>query len=809
METLEVMEAEKWSRLALEAVPFAMILVNRNGQIVMVNAQAERSFGFSRQELTGKAIEMLIPERFRVTHLQDCRALFASPDGSEGGVSRALYACHRDGTEFPVEIRLNHFVTPQETLVLYSITRIAERRRIEHDSQLLAAIIESTDDAVISNDLNGSILSWNKGAQQIFGYSAEEIIGRSILLLIPPEQIQEEFDILEHLQRSEQWDSFQTIRLGKDGGRIEISLTISPLCDTTGRITGFATLARDCTANKEAERLLLETQSRNAAILHNALDCIISIDHEGRILDFNPAAERVFGYRKEQVLNQILAEAIMPPYMRVAHTRGMNNYMLTGESRVLGRRIEVTGMRSDGTEFPLELAITVIPSDRQPVFTAYLRDVSERKRIDSELAEQHRFAMFGAEIGAALSRAESLKGMLQCCTDALVRQLDTSIARIWTISADNDVLELLANSGNPTHADDPNCQIPFGKQKIVLIAKERLPVFSNQILGHPYISDHEWVQREGIVAFAAFPLIVENRVVGVMAMFAHHALSKTFLEALASAADGISVGIQRKNSEATMYEAKVAAEDANRAKTIFLANVSHELRTPMTAIFGYTEILMEDLEGHPEKQYVKDLRKIKAASKLLLTLIDDILDLAKIEAGKTLVFAEDFEVSPFLDQFILTIEHLLVQNGNRLLVESHENLGRMYSDQTKINQILLNLVSNAAKFTERGCITIRNRRIVWEGKDRLELQVQDTGIGISSEHLIKIFEPFVQAQDSTTRQFGGTGLGLAITKSFCEMLGGQLQVESLLGVGSTFTVRIPTFYAAAHSVVSDDPSTGR
>jgi signal transduction histidine kinase/CheY-like chemotaxis protein len=243
--------------------------------------------------------------------------------------------------------------------------------------------------------------------------------------------------------------------------------------------------------------------------------------------------------------------------------------------------------------------------------------------------------------------------------------------------------------------------------------------------------------------------------------------------------------------------AKDQAEDASRAKSEFLANMSHELRTPLNAIIGYSELLQEDMQESEHKKALPDLRKINSAGKHLLGLINDILDLSKIEAGKTQLFIEKFEIRHLIEDVVNTLSAAAKQNNNSISVRCSANLGWMDGDTVKIKQILFNLVSNACKFTKDGSIWIEAARQIRPEGETVVFWVRDTGIGMTADQISRLFQPFHQADASTTRKYGGTGLGLAISDRFCRMMGGQISVESRPGEGSAFTFCLPAVAAAA------------
>ena len=310
------------------------------------------------------------------------------------------------------------------------------------------------------------------------------------------------------------------------------------------------------------------------------------------------------------------------------------------------------------------------------------------------------------------------------------------------------------------------------------------------------------VRQSGFRALLIVPLVREQRMVG--ALIIRRKTPGEFPPAVVDLVETFAsqsvLSIENARLFQEVEEASRELEVASQHKSQFLANMSHELRTPLNAIIGYSEMLQEEAVEIGEEAFIPDLQKVNAAGKHLLGLINDILDLSKIEAGRMDLFLEDFEVGQLVRDVEAIVQPLVEKNGNVLVIECPPEIGAMQADQTKVRQALFNLLSNAAKFTERGTISLTAQRESSGDGDWLTFAVSDTGIGMTEEQLGRLFEAFSQAEVSTRSKYGGTGLGLAISRHFCRLMGGDLTVESTYGEGSTFTVRLPAVADQSHEL---------
>jgi PAS domain S-box-containing protein len=366
----------------LDAAPDAMVCVAATGRITLVNVQAERLFGYQRQELEGQLIELLVPEAVRAVHPQRRAGYIADPEPRPMGAGMQLAGRRRDGSTFPAEISLSAMDTDEGTLVLAAVRDVTKQREAAATEARLASIIQSSHDAVIGETLDRVITSWNPGAERLYGYSAADMIGRHIDVLVLPESRDKEKAIQAAITRGGRVEQFQSDRVHKDGTRVCVSMILSPIADSSGTIVGVSTVSRDISGRQRAE-------TRFRALLNAAPDAMVCVAATGRITLVNAQAERLFGYQRQELEGQLI-ELLVPEDARAVHPQRRAGYMADPEPRPMGAGVQLAGRRRDGSTFPAEISLSAMDTDEGALVMAAVRDVTEQRRQRDELERAYR-----------------------------------------------------------------------------------------------------------------------------------------------------------------------------------------------------------------------------------------------------------------------------------------------------------------------------------------------------------------------------------------------------------------------------------
>jgi two-component system sensor histidine kinase/response regulator len=536
----EETKAEK-ARLgaAVEQAADGIVITDTRGNIQYANPGFTRLTGYSAGEALGKNPRILKSGRQDASYYENLWKTVLAGQVWHG----QLINRRKDGTLYSEEMTVTPVRDSAGAVTNFIAIKqdITERRRAEEARAFLASIVDSSEDAIIGLTLDGMIASWNKGAEALYGYSADEIIGRPVSTLTPSDRQGEALQILERIKKGE-GSHLETGRVRKDGSVVNVSLNISPMRNAVGETTGAAGIARDLTAQKQAEA------SFRLLFANNPLPMWVYDVETLRFLEVNHAAVAHYGYARDEFLGMRITD------IRPAEDLAVLEQNLHSERAALAESGVWRHRSKDGRIVYASVVSHLMVWKGRSAALVVAQDVTERKRAEAILAERARLAALNADIGTALTEAGTLREGLQRCTGALVSHLDVAFARVWTLNETTQMLELEASAGMYTHINGGHARVPVGKYKIGRIAQEGKPHLSNDVLTDKWLSDPEWARQQGMVAFAGYPLVLEGRTVGVIAAFARRPFSEAVTQDLAVVASRVAQFVKRKRAEQALRE---------------------------------------------------------------------------------------------------------------------------------------------------------------------------------------------------------------------------------------------------------------
>lgn len=685
----------------------------------------------------------------------------------------------------------------------------------------LSALIESADDAIVSKTLDGIITSWNKGAERIFGFTAEEAVGKSITIIIPTNHLDEETEILSRLRAGERVDHFETIRQRKDGTLLEVSLTISPIIGPNGQIIGASKIARDVTEQRQARRALDEATERLKLALAAASLGDWSWDARTDLVTVSETAARIFGVPSGQPIPR-------EEMRQLLEVEDRERSRVTAETALANHtdyEMEYRLKRPDNSEAWISTKGRGIYAEDGTIIgqLGFVQDISARKLAEETLREQAEALRTLNEIGKVISAELDLHKTVQAVTDAATEITGARFGSFFynVLTEEGASYMLYTLAGVPreafAHFPMPRATDLFGPtfrgESVVRIGEvKKDPRYGKN---SPYYGMPEG--HLPVTSYLAVPVVSRSgEVLG--GLFFGHPAPNIFAERDEIVVAGLASQAAVAMDNARLYEtAKRAraeaetaaaekerlyrqAEESSRLKEEFLATISHELRTPLSAILGWARMLR--MGTLSEENAVKALDTIERNARAQAQLVDDLLDVSRIITGKLRMDVQPADPNSFIDAAVEAVRPAAEAKGVRVQKVIDTGAISIPGDPVRLQQVVWNLLSNAIKFTPRGGrVQIRSERV----NSHLEIVVSDTGQGISPDFLPHVFDRFRQADQKTSRQHGGMGLGLAIVRHLVEMHGGTVRAMSDgEGHGSTFTVMLPI-----SPVYRVDPSGGR
>jgi PAS domain S-box-containing protein len=663
--------------------------------------------------------------------------------------------------------------------------RNAQGARVD-PSAIFRAIVESADDAIISIDLSERITSWNRAAERLYGYEAVEVLGKSNRLIIPPDRYAEENDIVTRVKSGEGIQHCDTVRVRKDGSRIDVAITASGIYEGDS-IVGVSKIARDISDRKEAER----GAARLAAIVESSDDAIVAKDLNGIVTSWNRAAERMFGYTADEAIGQSIRFIIPESHLDEEDT--ILSRIRRGESV---QHFETIRCRKDRVCLPISVTVSPIRDRTGAIIGAskIARDISDRKRAEALAERTRREAEFVARMAEVLSGPldyeARLKGLVELAVPAMadwaaldIVEPDGRMRRIAVAHAGSDKGQLDAEIRR--RHEDPIT--PCNARQVIRTGKGVLlrEITDDVIVAAAHGDD----ERVGLMrallltSCVCVPLTTDQGTFAALTFATAESGRRYSAEDLRFAED-VAARAALMVDSARAYD---ALRKASGLKDEFLATLSHELRTPLNAILGYSRMLRAGMV--PPDKLSRTFETIERNTTSLAKMVEDILDVSRVVSGKMRLRMQAVDLPVIVHDAVATVMPAADVKGIRLETTVDPQVGAVSGDPDRLRQIVWNLLSNAVKFTPKhGRIQVRLEPV----NSSVEIVVSDTGIGIKPDFLPHIFERFRQGDSGPNREHAGLGLGLAIVRNLVELHGGTVDATSGgEGRGATFRVRLP------------------
>jgi PAS domain S-box-containing protein len=733
-------------------------------------------FGCLAAEAVGQPITRFIPQRFHAAHAGHIRKFGETGVNNRAmGPMKSLWAVRANGEEFQIEASISQIVTGGKKLFTVILRDVTERKQAEEVRERLAAVVESSDDAIISKTLDGFITAWNPGAQKLFGYSSSEAMGKSMRMLLPPERANEESDLLVKVRQGQSVDHFETVRIRKDGKKIDISATISPIRDSNGAIVGASKIARDITERKRAEEALRESENHLNGILQSATDSIITVDGQQRIVLFNATAEKVFRCPAKEALGQPI-ERFVPQRFRSAHAAHIGHFGKTGvTNRTMGALSALWAVRADGEEFQIEASISQVESSGKKLFTVILRDVTERKQAEEKLVTQaEELVRQAEELTRSQQALEAQSRMMQSVLDSMAEGLVAADEQgqfiIWNPAAERILGLGAANLPTPQWSEHYGLFLddrvtPFPPDQLPLVRAIRGEASTAQIfVRNPELAEGVWIEASG------GPLMDKAGIVrgGVVAF-------RDITQKRSSEHE-----IQRLNSELELRVAERTAqlEEANKELESFTYSVAHDLRAPLRHIAGFSGILVEEFSPVLNAEAQRYLGRIQEGTQRMGRLVDELLTLAKV--GRQPLNLQIAGLNSIVQEVIGMLQPDV---EGRQVEWKIADLPFVECDPGLLRQVFQNLISNALKYSRpRSHAVIEIGQILQN--EQSVVFVRDNGVGFSMKYADKLFGVFQRLHRS--EDFEGTGVGLATVQRIIKKHQGKVWGEAELDKGATF-----------------------